>query len=116
SEPLDERLPRGSVGGERVCLSARAVEREHELAARPLPHRFGPDQRLELRDELDLPAELEVCLDPLLERDEPELLESRDLALGKGLVQEVRERGPAPERERLAQSRLRRLRALRLQR
>ena len=36
AELLDERLARGAVGGERVGLPARAVEREHELRARAL--------------------------------------------------------------------------------
>ena len=36
AELLDQRLARGAVGGERVGLPARAVEREHELRARAL--------------------------------------------------------------------------------
>ena len=48
-------------------------------------------------------AEREIGVDALLERDGAELLEARDLGLGERLVEEVRERGAAPERERLAE-------------
>ena len=60
------------------------------------------DERLELRDELGVPAKREVGLDALLEHDSAELLETCDLGLGKRLVEEVRERRAAPEGERLA--------------
>ena len=68
AELLDERLARGAVGGERVGLAARAVEREHELRARPFAQRLGGDERLELGDELGVAPERKVGLDPLLER------------------------------------------------
>ena len=55
-------------------------------------------------------AEREVRLDPLLQRDEPELVEPGDLGLGEGLVEEVRERRPSPERECLAERTLGRTR------
>ena len=45
----------------------------------------------------------EVGLDPLLERDCAELLEPCDLGLGERLVEEVGERRPAPERERVTE-------------
>ena len=103
AELLDERLARGAVGGERVGLAARAVEREHELRARALAQGLRGDERLELGDELGMTSEREISLDPLLERDGAQLLEPRDLGLGERLVEEVRERRPAPERECLAQ-------------
>ena len=106
AELLDERLPRGAVGGERVGLPARAVERKHELCARTLSQGLRGDERFQLGDELGVPPEREVGLDPLLERDRAELLEPRDLRLRERLVEEVGERGTAPERERLAQSAL----------
>ncbi len=60
-------------------------------------------QSLELRDELSLPAERKVGFDSLLERGETKLFQSRDLGLGEGLIGQVRERWPAPERQRRAQ-------------
>ena len=106
AELLDERLARAAVGGERVRLPAGPVEREHQLGARPLAQGLRIDERLELRDELRVTAECEVGVDPLLERDGAELLEPRDLGLRERLVEEVRERRAAPERERLAQGTL----------
>ena len=47
--------------------------------------------------------EREVGLDPLLERHGAQLLEPSDLGLRERLVEEVGERRPAPERERLAE-------------
>ena len=79
-EALDERLPRRAVGLERLGLPARAVEREHQLAAEPLAQRVLGDERLELGDERGVPAEREVCVDPLLERREAQLLEPLDAA------------------------------------
>ena len=101
---------------ERLGLAARAVEREHQLPAQPLTQREPLDERLELGDELRALAELEVGVDPLLERLEPQLLEPADLALGERLEGEVGERRATPERQRLAKLRgsLGRVRAPRL--
>ena len=77
-EALDERLPRLAVDLERLGLAARAVEREHLLAAQPLAQRVLGDERLELGDERRVPPERELGVDPLLERREPQLLEPLD--------------------------------------
>ncbi len=108
AELLDEGLARGAVGGERVGLPAGAVEREHELRARPLAEWLRGDERLELGDELRVAPEREVGLDPLLERDGAQLLEPGDLGLRERLVEEVGERRAAPERERRRAARPRR--------
>ena len=106
-ELLDQGVAGGAVGPERVRLPARAVEREHELRARPLAQRLRVDDGLQLGHELDVAAEREIGVDPFLQRHESKLLEPRDLCLREGLVGEVGERRPAPERERLAESRRR---------
>jgi hypothetical protein len=49
-------------------------------------------------------SELEIGVDPLLQRGEPQLLEARDLGLSERLEREVCERRPAPERQGLAQA------------
>ena len=85
---------------ERLGLPARAVEREHELAAKPLAKRMLVGEGLELPTSSLCRACLELRLDAVLERREPELLEPPDLLLGKGLEAQVRERRAAPERER----------------
>ena len=88
---------------QRLGLTPRSVEREHQLAPQALPQRVLRDQRLELADELSAAAELEVGVDPLLERLQAQLLEPADLGLGERLEGEVGERWAAPQRERLAE-------------
>src|SRR5215217_5842069 len=61
------------------------------------------DEPLELGHELGVAAEDEVGLDPLLERGQPQLLETRDLSLCEGLERDVRERGAVPQSERRSQ-------------
>ena len=56
---------------------------------------------LELADDVAVAAELEIGLDPLLDRDEPELLEPPDLGLCEVVERELGESRSAPERERL---------------
>jgi hypothetical protein len=98
---LDE-LPAGVlVDLQRVGLPVAAVQREHELRAQALAVRVGGDQRLQLADDLRVPAELELRLDELLERGHAQVVQARDLALREGLVGEVVERAAAPEGERL---------------
>ena len=83
-ELLDERPPRLLVGLERLGLAARAVEREHQLAAQALAQRVLVDQRLELADERRRGApSARSRVDPLLERSEAQLLEPGDLAPGR---------------------------------
>ena len=49
-------------------------------------------QRLELADELRVPAEREVGLDPLLQRRKPEILQAPRLGAGKRLTGELGQR------------------------
>ena len=55
---------------------------------------------LQLADDLPRAPVREVGLEPVLERRQPQLLETRDLGLRPGLVRELGERRAAPERER----------------
>ena len=114
-ERLHQRLPRGAVGGQRVRLPVRAVEREHELAAEPFRQRVLGNQDLELADELARAAEGELGVDAVLKRREAKLLEPADLALSPRLVGELDQRRAAPQRERLPQRFRRRPAALLLE-
>jgi hypothetical protein len=67
------------------------------------------DERLELGDQLGMPTESQVRLDPLFQGTDVQLVESSDRALGERLVGELGERSPAPQGERLAQQRARTL-------
>src|SRR6266511_44706 len=103
AELLDERAARVPVDVQRLCLAARAVEREHELGSEALAERVSGDELLQLADDVRMPAEGEIGLYPALERGQAQLLKPRDRVLRERLVGEVGERWPAPERERLAQ-------------
>jgi hypothetical protein len=85
-ELLDEHLARLPVGLERLRLAVAAVESEDLLLAQALAQGVLADKRLQLADELGVPAERELGLDPLLDRAQAQLLEAGDLALGEGLV------------------------------
>ena len=77
---------RRAVRGQRVRLSPAAIQREHLLTAQPLVQRVDRDERLELSGHLGLASEGEVGVDPLAQTVEPQILEPRDLWLGKALV------------------------------
>ena len=62
------------------------------------------DQRLQLADELAVPAERQLGLDPLLQRGQPQRVEPPTLHPCERL-REVRERGAAPEPQRFPQQR-----------
>ena len=70
-----------------------------------LAERVLGNQPLELTGALDMPAELEVDGDPILERAEPQILEPSGLAPRERLVGRVGQRRAAPLSARLAQVR-----------
>src|SRR5262245_40957675 len=98
-----EQLARASVEVERVCLSARAIERQHQLATQTLLQRVVAHELLELGHELCAGAESEVCLDPFHQRGQSKLVETPDLPLHELERGQVEEHRPAPERQRSAQ-------------
>ena len=99
AELLVEHAPRFPVRLERLGLPAAAVEREHELPAQALVEGVLLDERLELGNEVDVPAEVELGVDQVLRRRQPQLLETGDLDGRERLVDEIGERRAAPERE-----------------
>jgi hypothetical protein len=104
AELLDEVASPIRVDRKGLRVPTAAVEREHQLCSQPFSQRMFRDQRLELRHEAPTFAESQIRLDPLLERDEPQLVEPGNRRLGPGLVFDVSQCGPAPERERGAES------------
>ena len=102
-ELLDQSGSRRPIGVQSVRLPARAVEREHELAAQALRQRVLGDETLELADELAVTTEREIRVDAILERGQANLLEPSDLALRPRFVGELDEWRAAPEPECLAQ-------------
>ena len=69
-------------------------------SAQPAHAAARRSERLELADDLTVEAELDVGVDALLERIEPQLLQAPDLALRELLAREIGERRAPPERER----------------
>jgi len=61
------------------------------------------DELFELRDELRVPPEGKVGVDPLFECEEAQLLQAADRRLRERLVGEIAERGAAPEGQRAPQ-------------
>ena len=101
TERLDEALAGGAEHGERVRLAARTVQREHQLGDLPLAQRVRTHERLEFLDKRSAASELEVGIDPLLERAHAQLLEAFGLDQGERLVDQVGQRQTAPEPKRL---------------
>src|SRR5262249_56579237 len=102
-ELLDEHGSAALVHREGICLASAAVQREHELGTDVLSVGMCSDEHLERRDDVRVPAELELGIVELRTRNQLELLEPRDLLLGEQLEAEIGERRPAEERERAPQ-------------
>ena len=64
------------VHGESVGMPARPVQRDHQLRDEPLAVRVLPDERAELGDDAGMAAELQLCVESLLERPQAKLLQA----------------------------------------
>jgi hypothetical protein len=82
-------MPRAPVDVERLRLSTRAIQRDHQLPPELFAERVFGDQGFELADQRGVPAEGELRPNPLLDRRQPNLLQTRDCALREGLVREI---------------------------
>ena len=102
SELLGERPSRISIGLKRFGLASRAIQREHELGAWALPERRFDYHLLELAGQLGVSPALQICLNAVLERHEPKLLQPHDLMLGELRIGELRQWRPARQRKSLA--------------
>jgi hypothetical protein len=79
AELLDEQPASLAVALERLGLTARSVEREHELAAQPLAQRVLVHERLELGNERARPAQIEFSVEQLLGYAQAQLVQPADL-------------------------------------
>ncbi len=102
-ELLGQELSGPLERGERVGLPARAVEREDQLPPQAFAERVVCGERLELADDLGVPAEREHGLRTVLDRGQAQLIEPGRLGKQRPLLAEVGERGTTPERERLVE-------------
>jgi hypothetical protein len=98
-EFLDEQAPSFAVSVERVRLPPGAVQRQHQLGAKTLLQRVFGDESLELADKLGVATKSEIGLDPRLDGNDPQVLETRNLGLSERLEREVGECRSAPEVE-----------------
>ena len=108
---LDEHATRTPVRVERIRLTTGRIQGAHQLAREPLAQRMLGDERLDLRRHARVVAQLELRLEPVLGRSEPQRLEPRGGRRSEGVPRELAERRPAPQSERLAQNGGRLLRA-----
>ena len=98
-----ERLARRAVDVERLRLPAGSVQGPHERTHETLVERMRMDERLELRNELCVAAEREVCIDAQLQRREARSFETLGFRLRENVVRQLGEGLPAPESQRLAE-------------
>jgi len=87
-------------------MASGAVQGQHQLTAETLSERVPADERLELGDELVVPAECEVGVDAILQARELLLCEPSALPLRERLL-ELGKRRAAPECQCFPQPRCR---------
>jgi len=107
AQAVDERLVGQPVGLEGVGLASGAVEGQHLLAAQPFAERMLADERVELADDVCVPAAGEVGVDAVAEAGKAQVLELGDLGLGEARVGDLGERRATPQLEGPAQCRRR---------
>ena len=79
SEFVDHQLAPGSVDLQRLDLTPRPVEREHQLRTHRLAERMLRDKALQLRDQRGVTPEREGGVDARLDGDTAELVEAVDI-------------------------------------
>ncbi len=102
-ELVDEPATSMSVCLECLDLTARLVERKHQLAHQPLAERIGIGCSLQFGYELVATAELELRVCPRLERTKPFLLERRKLSAEGCVACELRQNVTAPQRQSICE-------------
>ena len=102
-ELVDEQPPAFVEGLQRVRLPAGPVERQHQLGPESLTQRVRTEERLEHRDDLVVPLELELGVHQLFGRGEAQLLEPARLVLSERLELRIGQRRPAPQGECLVE-------------
>ena len=103
TEFIYQLLARPPIDVECLRLPARSVERKHQLRAETFAKRMLDNQLLELADELCVTAERKLRLDPVLERSESDLLQSRNRNLRELFIGEIGKRCSTPKRKSLLQ-------------
>ena len=103
---LGAQCPDGvAVGIQRLALSSRAIQGEHELSAHALAQGLGGYELLELGHQLGAAAQREVGLDPIFDGGSAQVLQARDLGRREWLERDVGQRRATPLLERGPQPR-----------
>ena len=100
------------VGGQRVGLTATAVQGQHAQRGEPLPQRLRSEPPSQFAYQLRVSAQGQGGLSPPFGRLPPQFGQERDLLPLKPLTSGIGERDPTPQSERLPQP-LERLRPVR---
>ncbi len=105
AQSLDQRGPRAPEGAQRLALTAAAVQGEHVHRPQVLPERVLDRQRVQLGDHLAVAPGAHVGVDARLDRRQPQLVQSGDLAVERTVRLDVGVRMAAPQQQRVAQPR-----------
>ncbi|CAM5663913.1 hypothetical protein SMICM304S_00765 [Streptomyces microflavus] len=100
---LDQRPAYAAEHVQGLGLPPAAVQGQHQLPAQPLAQRLRLRERVELPEHRVVPPAGEFGLEAVLHRVQPQLPQARHLGPVEALFHQVRQRGPAPLRQRLAQ-------------
>jgi hypothetical protein len=103
AEVVGEHPPGGLVRGEGLGLPAGAGEGAQQQCPEALAPRVLLDERLELRHHLDVPAQPQVGLDPIVQAGQPQLLPPRHVPGRVARGRDVGQRRPAPQLQRLGE-------------
>ncbi len=103
AELVGEHPPGIAVGGDRLGAAARLVQRPHQQHPQCLAERVIADQPAHLGHELARPAAAKLGGGPQLQRGQPGLLQPVRLGRHQPGGRHVRQRGAAPQRQRIAQ-------------
>ncbi len=99
AEFLDEGLAGIREGAQRLGLSSRTVERQHQLLVQLLPEGMLADQGQKIRDQPMVSSERKTEAVAHLERHQSKLLQTRRFADRELLSLDVGERRAAPQRD-----------------
>jgi hypothetical protein len=89
------------VNTQRVGLPPVAVQPQHEQAVQPLPERVGGHQSVQVGHRLAVPAQLQLQLQPILDRTQPQVVQPGPLRTRPLGVADIGQRRSAPQPERL---------------
>ena len=99
AEALNECLARILIPLQRLCLTASAIERKHQLVAQSFTQWVLRHERLELGHQLRVALAGEVTLDPLFEAADTKLFETSDLGLSETVEGELKQWRSSPKRQ-----------------